>query len=127
MRILGGETRVPIASLTHYSEASYTASATITAEHLPLKTIGVQGNSRAKIYLRADIYNNGGQTTSLNAVFSDGTATVTTTSTAYVTLSTIVDVPTPVVDSDFELTIDVSGGTAFIKNVTALLVLEEPK
>jgi len=115
--------RIPFVTLHRYAEGSYTANATIDALTVPLST-GIPESTKLRIFLKADIYNNGGATTTLKAVFSDGTAALTTTATAYVTLSTIVDVPTPNVDGEFSLSIEVSGGTAFIKNVTAMLLAE---
>ena len=115
--------RIPIGMLHKYPETSYTANTTIDLAHFPLDT-GIPQNTKLRIFLKADMYNNGGYTTTLKAIFNDGTASLTTTSTTYVTLSTIVDVPTPNVSADFSLAIDVSGGTAYIKQVTAMLLLE---
>lgn len=114
--------KIPVAMLTQYSETSYTASATITVAHLPLTSM-LPSTAKLSLYLKADLYNNGGFTTTVKAIYGDGTAAVTTTNTAYVTLSTTVTVPS-VVEGDLELAVDVSGGTAFIKNVTALLLAE---
>lgn len=115
--------RIPIATIRQYSEKSFTANAVIDAQHVPLSS-GIPEDVKLRIFLKVDVYNNAGATTTVRAYFSDGTAAVTTTSTTYVTLSTIVDVPTPAVDSDFVVDIVVTGGTAFVKNLTAMLLYE---
>ena len=115
--------RIPMAHLRQYSEVSFTANAVVDLEHVPLSG-GIPVDMKLRIFLKADVYNNGGYTTQVRAYFSDATAIVETTSTSYVTLSTVVDVPTPNVDDDFALDVVVAGGTAFVKNVTALVLGE---
>jgi len=84
------------------------------SSHLTLSTM--------KIYLRADIRNNGGYSSTLRATFSDGTASVTSSSTTYETLSDVQNVPT-LADGDFTLEVSAVGGaTCYVRNVSALLI-----
>jgi len=104
------------------AEASYTADADIDGVKLPLASI--PDKMKLQLKLEADMRQNAGATTTLSLVFSNATAQLSTSATAYVTLSTVINSVSPA-DSELLLKIAYGGaGTAFVKNVSGVLYSE---
>jgi len=114
-----GVLRATEAQLHRMSELGVTEATVIDRKYVPASSYL---NTPMKIYLRADIRNNGGYSSTLRATFSDAIASVTSSSTTYETLSDITDVPT-LADGDFTLEVSAVGGaTCYVRNVSALLM-----
>ncbi len=111
---------IPVGFAKHIAEVSTTG--TIVLDQLFVLASSIPPNTQMLLYLRADVYNNGGYTTCIRASFSDATVQLCTTATAYTTLTGSATVNTL---TDGWLILDVSsvaGGTAYVKNAVALLV-----
>ena len=99
---------------------SYTATGTLDQTYVLASSI--PPNTQLILFLTATMYNNGGYTTSVSAIFSNATVTLTTTSTSAVTLTGSATVTTL---TNGWLTLQLSalaGGTAFISNAAAVLI-----
>ena len=77
---------------------------------------------KPRIALICEAYNNGGATVTVRAYIGGATAEVSTTATAYETLSAIVDADT--VDDWLVVEYFVSGATGFVRNLTAMIIWE---
>ena len=99
---------------------SYTATAILDQTYVLASSI--PPNTQLILFLTVTMYNNGGYTTSVSAIFSNATVTLTTTSTSAVTLTGSATVTTL---TNGWLTLELSalaGGTAYISNAAAVLI-----
>lgn len=106
-----------------YSVTGTTAlTATATLDQTYVLASSLPPNVQLILFVTATVYNNGGYTTSISAVFSNATVTLTTTSTSAVTLTGSATVTTL---ANGWLTLSLSalgGGTAYLSNVAAVLI-----
>ena len=100
------------------SEVSFTANSTIDKCYawLSKKPNGM----KPQIGIVCDVYNNGGYNTEIVASIGSSSASLSTSSTTYQSLSAVVDADD--VDGWLTVNISVSGGTAYVKNLTATIL-----
>jgi len=109
----------PVYTAKQISQVSLTAAATLDQTFVLASSI--PPNMQLLLYLTVTLYNNGGYTTCVAASFSNATVTLCTTSTAAVTLTGSATVTT-LTNGWLTLSLSsIAGGTAYVSNACAVL------
>jgi len=111
---------IPVFEAKQISEVSTTAATELDRVFVLAESI--PPNINLILYLRGDVYNNGGATSCIRAVFGGATVELCTTSTAYVTLTGSATVPNLVNDWLILSISQVAAATAFVKLTAALII-----
>jgi len=109
----------PVYTAKQISQVSLTAAATLDQTFVLASSI--PPNMQLLLYLTVTLYNNGGYTTCVAASFSNATVTLCTTSTAAVTLTGSATVTTLTNDWLTLSLSSIAGGTAYVSNACAVL------
>jgi len=109
----------PVYTAKQISQVSLTAAATLDQTFVLASSI--PPNMQLLLYLTVTLYNNGGYTTCVAASFSNATVSLCTTSTAAVTLTGSATVTT-LTNGWLTLSLSsIAGGTAYVSNACAVL------